>query len=149
MTVNWYEHRILLQHAIFSHLNYVHLNLPVNYYKERTISRSAWSREKWAVEVKFGIFKMKVVCHIIGKSMVTTSHSKAIFVLVCFFLFSRHALLTVRLVQTKTITMKIFLIANGSLCQNDVSNKSYPSKWIEVNWKENTAWCLRATWSIN
>ena len=42
--------------------------------------------------------------------MVTTSYSKAIFVLFCFFLFCKQAQLIVRLMQTKAITMKIFLI---------------------------------------
>ena len=42
--------------------------------------------------------------------MITTSYSKAIFVLFCFFLFCKQAQLIVRLMQTKAITMKIFLI---------------------------------------
>ena len=42
--------------------------------------------------------------------MVTTSYPKAIFVLFCFFLFCKQAQLIVRLMQTKAITMKIFLI---------------------------------------
>ena len=42
--------------------------------------------------------------------MVTTSYSKAIFVLFCFFLFCKQAQLIVRLMQTKAITMEIFLI---------------------------------------
>ena len=47
LTVYYYEHRILLQHAIFSYLNYEHLNPPADYYKPRKVlPRSAWTRDE-------------------------------------------------------------------------------------------------------
>ena len=78
--------------------------------------------------------------------MVTTSYSKAIFVLFCFFLF----------LQASPVNCQTYANQSnndGNLsnchCHNDVSNKSCPLKWKEVNRKENTAGSLPAMWSIN
>ena len=69
LSVYWYEHRILLKHAIFSHLNYMHLNLPANYHKPRKnyilismVTREVNSRNKTQS------FKIKVTCPFIGNS---------------------------------------------------------------------------------
>ena len=69
LTVYCYEHRILLKHAIFSHLNYVHLNLPANYHKPKKnyISISMVTREVNSRN-KTQSFKIKVTCHIIENS---------------------------------------------------------------------------------